>query len=147
MPTRSVSCCPWFPARARMTAGLLCRKSRSCGETGSSVTQRSPRITPKLNLTATTLQKFISWQLDQLQEPVFTCSLTREEIDVIVVKPYEVPDFSIHTQSTERAMKQVTEVAAAVVGQQALDGFIRARTHHREAMPSFRQKKDIMSTF
>ena len=69
-----------------------------------------------LNLTATTLQEFISWQLDQLQEPVFTCSLTREEIDVIVVKPYEVPDFSIHTQSTERAVKQVTEAAAAVVG-------------------------------
>ncbi|KAG0719337.1 hypothetical protein GWK47_050703 [Chionoecetes opilio] len=67
-------------------------------------------------------------------------------IQEILVKPYEVPEFSIHTQSTERVVKQVTEAAAAVVGQQARDGFIRARAHHRETMPCFRSKKDMMDT-
>ncbi|KAG0714226.1 hypothetical protein GWK47_014503 [Chionoecetes opilio] len=56
-------------------------------------------------------------------------------------------EFSIHTQSTARVVKQVTEAAAAVVGQQARDGFIRARAHHRETMPCFRSKKDMMDTF
>ena len=90
---------------------LKLRGDREFGDT-----EVRPRITPKLNLTATTLQELISWQPGQVQEPVFTCSLTREEIKMIVEKPYEVPGFSIHTQITERAVKQVTEAAAAVVG-------------------------------
>ena len=53
-----------------MTAGLLCRKPRSCGEYGD--TEVGPRITPKLDLAAITLQELISWLPDQAQEPVFT---------------------------------------------------------------------------
>ncbi|KAG0721964.1 hypothetical protein GWK47_045364 [Chionoecetes opilio] len=75
-----------------------------------------PRITPKLNLSATSLQTLISWQPGQVHEPSFTCSLSGDQIQEILVKPYEVPEFSIHTQSTERVVKQVTEAAAAVVG-------------------------------
>ncbi|KAG0724775.1 hypothetical protein GWK47_004955 [Chionoecetes opilio] len=106
-----------------------------------------PRITPKLNLSATSLQTLISWQPGQVHEPAFTCSLSGDQIQEILVKPYEVPEFSIHTQSTERVVKQVTEAAAAVAGQQARDGFIRARAHHRESMPCFRSKKDMMDMF
>ncbi|KAG0723594.1 hypothetical protein GWK47_042412 [Chionoecetes opilio] len=84
-----------------------------------------PRSIPKLNLSATSLQTLISWQPGQVHEPAFTCSLSGDQIQEILVKPYEVPEFSIHTQSTERVVKQVTEAAAAVVGQQARDGFIR----------------------
>ncbi|KAG0724306.1 hypothetical protein GWK47_040839 [Chionoecetes opilio] len=105
-----------------------------------------PRITPKLNLSATSLQTLISWQPSQVHEPAFTCSLSGDQIQEILVKPYEVPELSIHTQSTERVVKQVTEAAAAVVGQQDRDGFIRARAHHRETIPCFRSKKD-MDTF
>ena len=39
------------------------------------------------------------------------------------------------------------EAAGAVVGQEARDGFIRARAHHREAMPVFTTKKHILMTF
>lgn len=98
-------------------------------------------------MSATSLQTLISWQPGQVHEPAFTCSLSGDQIQEILVKPYEVPEFSIHTQSTERVVKQVTEAAAAVVGQQARDGFIRARAHHRETMPCFRSKKDMMDTF
>ena len=45
------------------------------------------------------------------------------------------------------AVKLVTESAAAVAGQEARDGFIRARIHHRDDMPQFRTKADIMATF
>ena len=80
-------------------------------------------------------------------EPIFTCSLSRDEVKRFVTLPIEVPNFSIHTQSTERAVKQVTEAAACAVGHEARDGFIRARIHHREEMPKFRSKKDIMKSF
>ena len=129
----------------RRSAVSKVQKLRGDREYGD--TEFGPRISPKLDLTATILQELISWQPDQEQKPVFTYSLTRKEIDMIQVKPYDVPGFSIHTQSIERAVKQLAEAVAAAVGQQARDGFIRARTHYREAMPSFSQKKDIISTF
>ena len=40
----------------------------------------------------------------------------------------------------------MTEAAASVVGQEAWDGFIRAQIHHREEMPKFRSKKDILKS-
>ena len=74
------------------------------------------RITPKLNMSASSLQTMISWQPGQMHERVITCSLRVDQIQEIQDKPFEVPNFSIHTQSTERVVKQVTEAAAAVVG-------------------------------
>ena len=68
-----------------------------------------PRKTPKLNLSATTLTKLITWKADQVHEPVFTCSLTREEIEGFKNQPFPPPNFTSHTQSTERAVKQVID--------------------------------------
>ncbi|KAG0730158.1 hypothetical protein GWK47_003325 [Chionoecetes opilio] len=75
-------------------------KLRAGEEYGDTIVR--PRITPKLNLSATSLQTLISWQPGQVHEPAFTCSLSGDQIQEILVKPYEVPEFSIHTQSTER---------------------------------------------
>ena len=44
-------------------------------------------------------------------------------------------------------MKLVTEAAAEVCGQEARDGYIRARVQHRETMSTFVSKKDILATF
>ena len=82
-----------------------------------------------------------------MDEPVFTCSLSKEEIKGFLVKPHDPPQFSCHTQSTERCVKLVTEAAAAVCGQEARDGYAKARMEHREAMPIFTTKKHIMATF
>ena len=35
------------------------------------------RVTPRLNLEATSLQTLISWKLEELHEPVYTCKLTK----------------------------------------------------------------------
>ena len=106
-----------------------------------------PRLMPQLNLKATTLQNMITWKLKEAHEPIFTCKLTKEELNEILHKPFDVPKFSIHTQSTERCVKQVTEAAAAVVGQDRRDGFVRARLQSREQMPVFKTKKHILNTF
>ena len=36
-----------------------------------------PRVTPKLNLSATSLTKLITWKAGKVDEPVLTCSMTR----------------------------------------------------------------------
>ena len=68
-----------------------------------------PRKTPKLNMSATTLTKLISWKSGQVQEPVFTCSLSKEEIRSFIRAPFIPPRYTSHTQSTERAVKQVLD--------------------------------------
>ena len=106
-----------------------------------------PRVTPKMNLSATSLIKLIKWEPGKVDEPVFTCSLSQEEIRGFLDKPLDPPKFSSHTQSTERCVKLVTEAAAAVCGQEARDGYIRARVQHREFLPVFTTKKHILATF
>ena len=106
-----------------------------------------PRITPKINLSATTLMKLIKWTPGEVVEPVFTCHLSTMEIQQFRHVPYDAPKFSCNTQPTERAVKAVTEAAAAVAGPEAREGFIRARLSHRDAMPVFVTKKHMLSTF
>ena len=61
-----------------------------------------PRITPKLNLSATTLTTLISWNPKEVQEPSFTCGRSTAEIKSYLESPFVPPKFSCHTQSTER---------------------------------------------
>ena len=61
-----------------------------------------PRITPKLNLSATSLPTLISWGPVLVQEPSFTCSLSKAEILSFETVAFVPPPFSCHTQSTER---------------------------------------------
>ena len=61
-----------------------------------------PRTTPKLNLSATSLIKLITWEEGQVQEPSFTCSRSTAVIQSYLKIPYSPPKYSSHTQSTER---------------------------------------------
>ena len=70
-------------------------------------TKVRPRRTPFLNFEATNLIEIIDWEKDSIYEPVFTCSLSAEEIRSIINTPLQVPYFPSHTQSTERVVKQV----------------------------------------
>ena len=70
-----------------------------------------PRKTPKLNLNATILKTLITWKIAKCDEPVFTCKMTKEELNECLDRPFKVPKFSIHTQSTERCVKLAASVA------------------------------------
>ena len=105
------------------------------------------RRMPKLNLSTTSLQNMITWNNKECYEPVYTCKLNKQQLREIKQKPFSIPKYSVHTQSTERCVKQVTEAAAAVVGQEARDGFVRARLQSRKTMPVFHSKKHILATF
>ena len=88
----------------------------------------------------------ISWELG-IHEPIFTCSLSKDEIKELVETPFPAPYYPLHTQSTERVVQHVTEAAAAVVGFEARDGYIRAKQAHRKMLPKFTTKQDILSIF
>ena len=60
---------------------------------------------------------------------------------MLVENPLIIHSLNIYTQSTERAVHQVTEAAKHLVGMEAWDGFIRARSQQREVMPVFTTKK------
>nr|XP_047127151.1 uncharacterized protein LOC124808078 [Hydra vulgaris] len=109
--------------------------------------QIRPRKTPKLNFAATTLQELVKWENGVVQEPVFTCSLTRDNLLLLRLIPLITPSIKIHTQSAERAVKQVTVASMSVVGPYARDGYIRDRAKHRELLPVFKTKKEILLSF
>ena len=67
-----------------------------------------PRVTPKLNLSATTLTKLITWTKVEVQEPSFTCARYSAEIRSFLTNPYNPPKFSCHTQSTEHSANVLT---------------------------------------
>lgn len=105
------------------------------------------RRNPTVNLQATKVTDLIDWQKEKLFEPVFTCNMKLSEIQNIRESPYESLPYSIHTQSCERAVQEVSHASEAVFGQDRRDGFVRARTDHREIVPIFKSKKDILNIF
>ena len=66
------------------------------------------RKNPELNIEATTLKDMINWKGSK--EPVFTCRLTKQEINSFKETPMVVPYFCLHTQGIERAVKEVSSV-------------------------------------
>ena len=117
------------------------------GENENGDSSVRPRQTPEINLDATTLIDLIEWESENIHEPVFTCSLSKKEIKGFLTNPFKPPMFSSHTQSTERAVKLVTEAASSVCRQEARDGFIKVRSKHRQVLPNVETKRDILKTF
>jgi hypothetical protein len=88
----------------------------------------------------------IDWQNCVITEPPATKSLSDEELESLVrseeTPVVQFPRFPCHTQAVERCVKAVTEASIAVMGQEARDGFIRARINARAIMPTFETKKN-----
>ena len=149
----------WFAHSEAILLTLVCSSSQEDrkfaidkilekrGEDEFGDTGVRPRRTPTINLQCTSLMNLISWENNDLHEPVFTASLNNDEIRALVDTPFNAPYFPLHTQSTERAVCQVTAAAAAVVGFEARDGYIRAKQAHRAALPKFSSKQDIQPLF
>ena len=96
---------------------------------------------PAINTEATSPLNLIFWDKIPCYEPIFTCKLSKKEISNFKKSLMTVPFFSIHTQSTERAVQIVSKAAQTVYG------YIRGIIAHREILPVFNTKKDILKTF
>ena len=121
---------------------LTCRGEQEYGDNSVRV-----RTNPKLYFNALKLIDLICWKETKVEEPIFTTGLSENEIVQLKVSPLSVPNFSCHTQSTERCVKLTTEAAAAVAGQTARHQYIKARNLHKQILPKFKTKNDILKTF
>lgn len=102
------------------------------------------RRLPKLNVDATSLSDLIEW--DEAHEPVVTCRIVSEDLQKVTETPLQVPYLPVHTQSVERCVKLVTTAASSVYGHERRDGFIRAKMAHREMIPVFATKRDMVAS-
>ena len=97
---------------------------------------------PKVNFSATSYTELIDWESAKLTEPPFTLDFKEAELLAIKEAPLEVPHYPCHTQAVERAIKLVSEASAAVVGQEAREGFISQQIKERQELNKFESKKD-----
>ena len=75
-------------------------------------------------------------------EPPLTINFTVEQLEKIAEEPL-ICDIPCHSQAVERCVRLVTEASSQVYGEDARDGFIRARIKSREMTPTFQSKKDF----
>ena len=97
---------------------------------------------PKVNFSATSYTELIDWESAKLTEPPFTLAFKEAELLAIKEFPLEVPHYPCHTQPEERAIKLVPEASAAVIGQEAREGFISQQIKERQELDKFESKKD-----
>lgn len=105
---------------------------------------------PPLNFDAAEYIDMIDWKNCVVTEPPVTKSLSDAELETLVrskeTPVVEFPRFPSHTQAVERCVKGVTEASIAVMGQEARDGFIRARINARAIMPTFETKSEYRTS-
>ena len=119
---------------------------RAGNEYGSTAV-RPFKVPETVNLDACDLKTLIDWKAETITEPVFTARMSLAELDALKMAPLELPPYSLHTQSCERAVKLVTEAAESVCGWAKRDGFVRTQMRNREMMPSLKTKKDFVKVF
>ena len=97
-----------------------------------------PFSAPKLNWNATSIRDIQDWS--DTTEPLVTTSISTQELVQFLETPLKIPNYPSHTQSCERAVKEVSRASKHVFGADRRDGFIRATLKSREVM-SMMQKK------
>ena len=105
-------------------------------------------MVPKsVNLDATSCEEVIAWDQEEVTEPIFTASLSADELRALKDTPLCVPRYSLHTQSCERAVKSVTEAAKEVGGWQRRHRVVLTKMKHRKKMPKLKTKTQYMKLF
>ena len=107
---------------------------------GANIGDSSPRpfAPPKLNWKATSIREIQDWS--NATEPIITTSTPTNELRNFLMTPLTFPKVPGHTQSCERAVKEVTCASAHVFGAERRDGYIRAKLKSRAALPVIETK-------
>ena len=104
--------------------------------------------TPKINFDATSFRDVIDWKgKRKMYEPVLTCYLTTEQLRMFHSKPYELASchmWPCHTQSVERAVREVTITCGLVSTKFRRDGLLQSRAGAREVLPRNNSKADFV---
>ena len=98
---------------------------------------------PPINFEAVSYVNMISW-CGPITQPPLLRDLGDSELQNIARAPIAVPPHPVHTQAVERAVRPVTEICSAVVGEEARHGLITAKLRHRQILPAINSKKDLL---
>ncbi|GBL76232.1 hypothetical protein AVEN_234498-1 [Araneus ventricosus] len=104
---------------------------------------------PKLNFEAADYIDLIDWSNSVVTEPPLTMHIKYKGLremckgEQFPVLTFE--EFSCHTQSVERCVKLISEVAMNVCGETARDGYIRAKFQVSKELPTFDNKGQYYS--
>ena len=82
--------------------------------------------------------------IEELYKPPLTMRLSDDQIKAFEKTPLSIPDYPLHTQAVERAVKLTTEAASKVVGFEQRHGMICPRIKVRKLIPRFHSKKDAL---
>ena len=97
---------------------------------------------PQINFEAETLLDVIDWK--ESYEPPLTTNMNIEAIQQFSDHPMNVPDWPSHGQSSERAVKMVTEAAMSYFSPERRDMSIRAKEHSRRMIKQCESKQDFL---
>ena len=97
---------------------------------------------PQLNWEATSYTRMIDWQKSVVTEPPVVKSFSDDMLKQVYSQPLNLPDYSVHTQSVERAVKLVSEASKEVYGGKARHSLILSRLESREQRPSYDTKRE-----
>ena len=100
-----------------------------------------PFLPPKLNWDATSIRNIQDWS--SATEPLLTSSISTADLLKFLATPLQLPKIPCHTQSCERAVKEVTIASAHVFGPHRRDGYIRATLFSRKLFAKNETKKDL----
>ena len=131
-------------AETRALGWRRIKKARA--KTGKKVRIRD-FVVPLIDEKAGSYVEMIDWQTCALTEPPLTKPIPDEDIEnniktsALFEKAFEYP---CHTQSVERMIRLVSEASGKVFGQDARDGYIKAKLDSRRQLPEFETKSQYV---
>lgn len=103
---------------------------------------------PKLQIDASNYYELIDWSKEKVTEPPMTMKYSDTEISNMISSKDNLmflQKLPCHTQAVERCVKLVTEASLSVCGQEARDGYIRAKIKSRQELPFFETKSQYFN--
>ena len=97
---------------------------------------------PLLNWNATSWKDMIDWKKIIVWEPRMLEALTLEQIESSLHTPISFPKYPCHSQTVERMVKLVTEVATSVFGEERQQGKVLTVLASRKSRKAYDTKKD-----
>jgi hypothetical protein len=104
----------------------------------------TPTRIPKINFEAEHWSRLINVSSLQCHQPPCVRHFTNEELEAMKDVCAEAPNYPLHSQTVERAVKLTSEASTKYYIWQKRHNFIVAKNKCRKQRPHFRSKSDYM---
>ena len=97
---------------------------------------------PDLDWNATEWVDIVDLDMVNIFEPSILSDISDEQLENIKIAPYSFPNYPLHSQSVERAVKLVTEAASKVVGEEKRHEHILSKVKARKVRKACDTKRN-----